>query len=889
MLKVFGYFKRYWKLIFLTACLALVQAYCDLELPKYMSNMINIGIRQNGIDDWLPDVFSQKTFGEIKVFISDADYGELQNKYYVGINAAHSGGRISEKEYASLKKKYTALEASEVYILKTSLKSDYYKGDLNDADIEYLRGVLKVPVIVYAVFNEMFPVSAVQFLQNKEFLAIFWAGFAIGDFVMTDPGEGYPGYQDYLDAKAVYEAARNDYVMANDDKSLTDFFEMLLGYSQTPPSGIISVPYCVNAGYGERDKKAFMEFVAAIISNDTQHDMDDATRALLRETLQNIGYPPDSVDSIIEMAIGTSFNGVDKEITDYIFEMGNAEYKVYEYQRAGADTHTIQINYVIENGLFMLLYTLISIVSVIFIVKLAAAAAAGIARDLRRDLFNKVQSFSNAEFDKFSTASLITRTTNDVNQVYTLGFLLIKNVIYAPLVVGGGLYYVSSALGINARMLYIIFIAIGVLAVGSAALFFVVVPKFNIMQKLLDRMNLVARERLGGIFVVKANDNESYEEERYEEVNRKIAKVNLFVNRILAIIAPFMILFMNILGVVVIWYTIYRDLLITGAILPGSLLAFIQYIVQIISAFIIVALIFIFLPRAAVAMKRIAEVLAVKPSVADPEKPVPLGADKFDLRFENVGFKYGAEDNEVLKDISFDVKAGEVTAVVGATGSGKTTLINLLLRFYDPTEGVIYAGDTDIRLVAQEEYRKRIGYVPQQPVLFSGTIRENFLAADENASTADMDGAIEIARAEDFVNDREFKGVYDSGVTDPDKYDAVLSSAGKNLSGGQKQRLSIARAVVRKPDIYIFDDSFSALDYVTEASLRAELIRETKKRGTGVLIVSQRIASVLNADSIVVLGGGRVIGRGNHKQLMKDCTEYREIAASQLPKEELGI
>jgi ATP-binding cassette subfamily B protein len=481
---------------------------------------------------------------------------------------------------------------------------------------------------------------------------------------------------------------------------------------------------------------------------------------------------------------------------------------------------------------------------------------------------------------------------------------MIKNIFYALFIVGGGLYYLYKTLNADASLLLMIALTIVLISVGVAAVYVLVMPKFLIGQKLLDKINLVTRERLSGVLVIRANDNEPREEEKYEDINKKITKVNLFINRTMALLSPVMMLFLNLLGIGIVYLTVKRNYLVDGSILPGSLLAFLQYTVQIIYAFTLIAGMFVFLPRAVVAMKRIWEILDAKPTVADPENPTDIDfikcgdaekyedvnsvtdeKNRFDIKFENVSFKYSGADAYALEDVSFELKSGMTTAIVGVTGSGKTTLVNLILRFYDPTEGTVSVNGIDIRRVRQEDLRKHIGFVSQRPTLFSGTIRENLSAGKEDADTTDMDLAVSVAKADDFINDREFKGAYGDGGSD--KYDAVISRGGRNISGGQKQRLSIARAVVRKPRLYVLDDSFSALDYLTEANLRAELTREAKENNVGVIVVSQRIASVLNADNIIALAGGKIIGQGTHKELIRSCPLYGELARSQLPEEEL--
>jgi ATP-binding cassette subfamily B protein len=529
--------------------------------------------------------------------------------------------------------------------------------------------------------------------------------------------------------------------------------------------------------YDESDKRGLLEIIEAFVGN-SDVDYNEKFAGLISgsegsEFLANFqskesfaawltedGYSEEFSREFAERLYSGTFSfqydaNISPDVIDFIASSGCIEYKVYEYRKAGADTSKIQLYYILKNGLLMLLYTVLSVITAVIIVRLSARAAAGMAKDLRRDVFNKVQSFSNAEFDEFSTASLITRTSNDIGQLHTLFFMLIKNAFYAPLVFFGGLFYVYKFLGISGSMLAILAIAAAIVSVGVAALFFVVLPKFNAIQKLLDKMNLVARERLTGLLVIKANDNEPTEESRYDDVSERLMRVNLFINRLMAIMSPFMILFMNALGVIIVWYAVGHNMLIDGSVMPGSLLAFIQYAAQIISAFLLMSGTFVFMPRAAVAMRRIWEVLSAKPKVEDPENAEPMGDGALDVKFENVYFKYGEADAYAVEGASFCAEAGKVTAIVGATGSGKSTLINLVMRFYDPTEGRVLVGGSDLRTLSQEELRGNIGYIPQRPLLFSGTVGENLRAAKPEATDAELDAAIAVAKADDFIKDAD--------------------------------------------------------------------------------------------------------------------------------------
>jgi ATP-binding cassette subfamily B protein len=836
--------------------------------------MINVGLEQNGIESSVPEVFSQETYGEIsllfpdEIWIGDAENGvKGVRDYYIGIKEAYARKQLTRKEYGAYEKKYAKLnEGEEVYLLKKNI-ADFYGGDFSDEDMSRLKEELKIPVIVYAAFNGMFGASS-----NISVL-----GFLEDNTLLSSIGAMIHGYNIGSEEYGVYIESHKDYTMRQ-------YFEEMKEKSVPDENGVII--------YDDGDKKLVNMLLKSLINGlDTSGYgglADGVTFEQIVEQLTEYGYSEDEARTYAGYITGGVAAGMSREITDYIIELGNIDYLKYEYERAGLDTRRLQIEYVLKNGAFMLLYTLGSILSVAAIVFLAARVSSAVSRDIRRDVFSKVLSFSNAEFDVFSASSLITRSSNDIDQFQSLFFLLIKNAFAAFFTVTGGILYLRYLLKINPYMLLIIVAMIAVIAVIMAIVYAFVMPKFVLGQKLLDKINLVMRERLGGIFVIRANGNEPHEEARYEKVNKKITVVNLFISRVSALLIPLFMLILNVWGALGIWLAVDREFLIDGSVLPGSLLAFLQYAVQIIYAFLLFAGTFVFLPRAVVAVRRIKEVLAVKPTIADAENAVELDPEdaNFDLSFENVSFKYGGAPDYALKDLSFTVKSGKMTAVVGATGSGKTTLINLILRLYDPTEGVIRIGGRDIRGLKQSVLRKNIGLVSQQPVLFSGTVGENLSAGKENASEEEMERAIAVAKADDFVSEKRAESGSAEGAA-ANKFDMPVSRGGKNLSGGQKQRLSIARAVVKKPKLYLFDDSFSALDYTTEANLRAELVEETRESRAGVVIISQRIASVLNADNIIVLDGGKIVGQGTHAELLRSSPEYLAIARSQLPVDEL--
>lgn len=541
-----------------------------------------------------------------------------------------------------------------------------------------------------------------------------------------------------------------------------------------------------------------------------------------------------------------------------------------EYKALGVDTEKIQNKYITRMGINMLLISLLSAVCIVMVGFFASRTAAGLAKNLRKAVFKKVEGFSNAELDKFSTASLITRTTNDINQIQMLIVIMIRMIFYAPILGVGG---IIKAVNRSTSMSWVIAVAVIILLGLIFIVFSIALPKFKIVQKLVDKLNLVTRENLSGMMVIRAFNTEKFEEKRFDKANKDLTNTNLFVNRIMTVMFPSMMLIMNGVTLLIVWIGAHR--IAESSMQVGDMMAFMQYAIQIISAFLMMSLMFIMIPRASVSAQRISEVLEVEPTILDPKESKSFNEElKGVVEFNNVFFKYPGAEEDVLKDISFEALPGETTAFIGATGSGKTTLINLILRFYDATEGQVLVDGVDVKEVNQHELRDKLGYVPQKSSLFSGDIQSNLRYANENALEEDLNRAIEIAQAKKFV---EEKG---EGLS------LEISQGGTNVSGGQKQRLSIARAIVKNPEIYIFDDSFSALDFKTDLELRKAL--KEKTGSSTVLIVAQRIATIRNAEKIIVLDEGRIVGMGNHKKLMENCETYREIALSQLSKEELA-
>jgi ATP-binding cassette subfamily B multidrug efflux pump len=565
-----------------------------------------------------------------------------------------------------------------------------------------------------------------------------------------------------------------------------------------------------------------------------------------------------------------------------------------EYTAIGLDTGKVQMDYLLGVGGLMLLVTLLSGACTITVSFLAARTAAGFGRDVRKNVFTKVEHFSNTEFDNFSTASLITRSTNDITQIQMVVFMIIRMVFYAPLIGVGG---IIRALGKDTSMWWIIAVAVGVLLTLIMAVFTIALPKFRSIQNLIDRLNLVMRENLSGIMVIRAFNRQDFELNRFDTANIDLTAVMLFINRVMVVMMPVMMLIMNGVSVLIIWIGSHQ--VAAANMQVGDMIAFLQYTMQIVFAFLMLSMMFIILPRASVSGGRIADVLETEPVINDPAQPTAF-SDRFvsTVEFRNVSFRYPDAEEDVLHNISFTAKPGQTTAFIGSTGSGKSTIVNLIPRFYDVTDGSILVDNIDIRKVTQHDLRNKIGYIPQKGILFSGTIEENLRYADENADDDTLKEAVEIAQASDFIFNHNGDGIrpgdgshngdgyHNGGVSqNGDGFQTEISQGGKNVSGGQKQRLSIARALVKKPPIYIFDDSFSAVDFKTDAALRKAL--RDKTSNSTILIVTQRVSTIKNAEQIIVLEEGRIIGKGTHEELMRDCKAYQEIAQSQLSQEEL--
>ena len=745
MLKLIKYLKSSVASILIIVVLLVGQAACDLTLPQYTSNIVNVGIQQGGVENAAPTVIRVSEMNKLFLFMSQADQDTVLQSYKK-LDKADMTAADADKAL----KKYPQLAKEPLY--ERTAK--------DDETIDALSRLLSKPMLVVMGFSG----------DNEEMGA-----------------------------------------MAN---------QML---SSLPPQ---------MAGKDVFD-------VLAMMTDEQRSQMI------------------------------TAINDKMKEMPDSILEQSAVVFVKQEYQAVGIDTDKLQNNYVLLTGAKMLGLALLSMLLTVLVGFIASRVAASLGKELRGRVFRKVVSFSHAELDRFSTASLITRSTNDIQQIQMLFVMLLRIVFYAPIIGIGG---VIKVLNTNTSMAWIIAVAVMAVLTLVIVLFAVAMPRFKIMQKLVDKVNLVTREILTGLPVIRAFSTQKHEEERFDKANKDLTRTNLFVNRVMTTMMPMMMLIMNGITVLIMWNGAHG--VDVGSMQVGDLMAFMQYTMQIVMAFLMISMFSIMLPRASVSAGRIEEVLQTEPVIRDPEQTVSFDDAKRGLvEFKNVSFRYpGAEEN-VLENISFTAKPSETTAFIGSTGSGKSTLINLIPRFYDITEGELLVDGADVRRVSQHDLRAKIGYVPQKGVLFSGTIASN-LRYGNDASQEELDKAAQIAQAADFIGEK------------PDGFDSEISQGGTNVSGGQKQRLSIARAIAIHPEIYIFDDSFSALDYKTDVALRKALKEETA--GSTVLIVAQRISTILHAEQIIVLDEGKIVGKGTHKELLKTCEVYQQIAMSQLSKEELG-
>lgn len=746
--------------IIFVVILLVIQAYCDLSLPTYMSNIVNVGIQQSGIETVTPDKAPKSEMDKIELFMDKNDKDFVNSQYksekYKNKDILVLKENISDKNADKLADKLTKpmlitymLEKGE----KGELSSDSVSGKIDNKDFQKImeNGV-----------KEMTPENQMKFMEiNKK----------------SQAGE------------------------------TVDMFEILPLFSENTMSQITDV-------------------------------MNDKLKAF-----DKLGE-----DTITQV------------VTPYTESL---------MKSAGVDTDQVRMNYLFKAGALMLGYAGIIFVCMIAVSLLSSIIGARFSKDIRSHAYNQIINFSASESNKFSNASLITRCTNDIQQIQMVLVMMLRMIIYAPILGIGALLKVTN---MSSGMVWVIALAVGVILVLVASLMVVAMPKFTALQKLVDKVNLVSREILTGLPVIRAFSREDHENERFDDANKTLTKTNLFVNRVMAIMMPAMMFIMNGTTVLIVW--VGANETNAGNMQVGDIMAYIQYTMQIIMSFLMICMASIMIPRAFVSARRLCEIYDTDITIHNPENPKEFEEkQKGVVEFKDVTFAYPGAEEPVLKDISFTAKPGETTAIIGSTGSGKSTLINLIPRFYDTTKGSVTVDGQDIKDVKLTDLRDKIGYVPQKGMLFSGTIKSNIAFANEDLPMEKIEKAAEIAHATEFINEK------------PNKYDTHISQGGTNVSGGQRQRLSIARAIANEPEVLIFDDSFSALDFKTDVAVRKALSENIKN--STILIVAQRISTVLNAEQILVLDNGKIVGKGTHKELLKNCQVYRDIAESQLSKEEL--
>lgn len=748
MFKLIKYLKKSIFPIILIVGLLVIQAVCDLSLPDYTSNIVNIGIQQGGVESAVPKIIREDELNKLKLFINENDNKIIDENYEL-LNKNNT----PEKDYNNYVKKYPKIENEKVYKLTTD----------NKETIDKLNNIFGKPMIIVSGLQDKD--------KEKEIRSQMEAGMPKG-------------------------------------MKLPPNVDIMTIFKSMPKNQLTEVTSKISEGFKAMPDSIVTQTASVFVKN--------------------------------------------------------------EYKALGADIEGIQSKYILKAGALMLLIALISMVATVAVGFIGAKVAASLGRDLRGKVFKKVVGFSNSELEKFSTASLITRSTNDIQQIQLLMVMLLRIVFYAPIL---GIGAFIKVLNTDTSMAWIIGVAVLAILSVVLVLFGIAMPKFKSMQRLVDKVNLVTREILTGLTVIRAFGTSRHEEKRFDAANKDLTKTNLFVNRVMTIMMPTMMFIMNAIAVLIVWNGAHS--IENGSMQVGNMMAFIQYTMQIIMAFLFISMISIMLPRATVAAGRIDEVLNTDLSILDPETPKEFDENKKGvLEFKDVSFRYPDAEECVLKDINFTAKPGETTAIIGSTGCGKSTLVNLIPRFFDVTKGQILVDGVDVRHVNQHDLRDIIGYVPQKGVLFSGTIESNLRYGKKDATLEEIKKATEIAQANEFI------------TTKPEGFASEISQGGTNVSGGQKQRLSIARAIAKDPEIYIFDDSFSALDFKTDAALRKALKEGTTN--STVLIVAQRISTILHAEQILVLDNGQIVGTGTHKQLLENCSVYQEIAKSQLSKEELA-
>ncbi|MEY8376585.1 ABC transporter transmembrane domain-containing protein [Lachnospiraceae bacterium 56-18] len=770
MIKLFKFLKPYGGAVLAILCVLVVQAYCDLSLPTYTSDIVNVGLQQKGIDEKVPEMIGEEDLDHLLLFVP-AEKQETVKEAYVA------------KEAVSENYEGNVLELAE------DVKEDKDR-------VEELSEILGRPMLLCSGFDS--------------------------------------GSDSAVEMEKQMKQQMEEQMKEQADRQLQE----MSASGQAPD--------------GQPEE----------LRERTEAQMPDVSQMTIYEIfgMMEESQRDAAIESIEEqLAV----------MPETMVEQSAAVYIAGAYEKLGVDLDRRETRYILVTGAKMLALAALGMLVSILVGLLASRVGARIGQTLRKDVFRKVVGFSNGEFDKFSSASLITRSTNDIQQIQLLTVMILRMVMYAPIMAAGGIFKVFRT---NVDMSWIIALAVALIVMVVAVLFIVVMPKFKVVQSMVDRLNLVSREILTGLQVIRAFSTERYEEKRFDGANRDLTKTNLFVNRAMTFMMPMMMLIMNGIAVLIVW--IGGHSINDGSMQVGDMMAFIQYTMQIIMSFLMICMISVMLPRAAVSADRVDEILTSSTLIHDPENPKDFaGNGTGEVVFDHVSFRYPGAEEDVLQDLSFTARPGETTAFIGSTGSGKSTLVNLIPRFYDVTDGRITIDGMDIREVSQHDLRDRLGYVPQKGVLFSGDIASNILYGNPDGSEEEMTEAANIAQAEEFIEQKQ------------KRYHSPIAQGGSNVSGGQKQRLSIARAVAKHPDIYIFDDSFSALDYKTDVKLRNAL--KTKTKDSTVMIVAQRISTILHAEQIIVLDDGKIVGKGTHKELLKNCEEYYQIASSQLSEKEL--
>ncbi|WP_167957876.1 ABC transporter ATP-binding protein [Anaerosporobacter faecicola] len=755
MKKIMRYLKPFRLSILAVVVLLFIQAFSDLSLPQYTSDIVDVGIQQGGIENSALEAIRVSTYEKMQYFMSSEDAQYMLEHYkYVGKDS------VSESEYNKYKKDYPILETEDIYVRDTSKKDTVNK----------LSAIIEKPLFIAAMFDGSISMSA--------------------------------------DSDASGDTAQQ-----GDSSSMSFLPEELQGQD-----------------------------IFAMLSMMTEEQIAEFNQQL---------------DATLE------------KMPSMILEQSAVVVVKQEYKAIGIDVNQIQNRYIFIAGAKMLALALVGMMAAIIVGYLASRIAAGASRNIRKDVFGKVVSFSNAEFDKFSTASLITRSTNDIQQVQMLLVMMLRMVLYAPIVGIGGIIKVTNT---KTNMGWIIVVAVCAIFLLVGILMIIAMPKFKSMQKLVDRLNLVTREILTGLPVIRAFSREKHEEKRFDIANKDLTRTNLFVNRTMTFMMPTMMFVMNGISLMIIWFG--GKGINAGNLQVGDMMAFLSYTMQIVMAFLMLSMLSIMLPRATVSANRIMEVMDTDSMILDPKNKKTFTQDKKGVvEFRHMSFRYPHAEEDVLVDINFTAKPGETTAIIGSTGSGKSTLINLIPRLYDATEGEVLVDGVNVKEVSQHDLREKIGFVPQKGVLFSGTIDSNLRYGKQNASEEEVKRAARIAQAQDFIEEK------------PEQYKESIAQGGSNVSGGQKQRLSIARAIAKDPEIYVFDDSFSALDFKTDATLRKALKEEISD--STIIIVAQRISTILHAEQILVLDEGKIVGKGTHAELLANCDVYRQIASSQLSEKEI--